>query len=113
MSHKLDVYRLSIRLVKLVRQILGAVQRFDGNLASQLRRAATSVPLNLAEGLRRRGRDRAHLLTVAQGSAAEVQAILDVCIAMEALEAQQAVELEQTIDRVCAMLHRLRGRAAA
>lgn len=113
MSRKLDVYRLAIRLVRLIREILGDVQRFDSNLASQLRRAATSVPLNLAEGLRRKGRDRAHLLTVAQGSAAEVQAILDVCIAMEVINTDQVEELEQTIDRICAMLHRLRGQAAA
>ena len=113
MFKKLDAYRLAIRLVRLVRKVLGDVQRFDSNLASQLRRAATSVPLNLAEGLRRRGRDRAHLLTVAQGSAAEVQAILDVSVAMEVINTDQVAELEQVIDRVCAMLQRLRGRAAA
>jgi len=109
MSRQLDVYRLALELARRVRQVLPAIQRFDRDLASQLRKATTSVPLNIAEGMRRTGRDRGHLLGVALGSAAEVQAVLDVSIAMGLFDPGSGAELEPTIDRICAMLYRLRG----
>jgi four helix bundle protein len=43
-------------------------------LASQLRRAAVSVPANIAEGFRKRGKaDKARMMNVAQGSLEEVR----------------------------------------
>jgi four helix bundle protein len=43
-------------------------------LTSQMRRAAVSVPANIAEGFKRRGRsDKARLLNVAQGSLEELR----------------------------------------
>jgi len=41
-------------------------------LTSQFRRAAVSVPANIAEGFRRRGRaDKVHFMNIAQGSLEE------------------------------------------
>ncbi len=82
----------------------------ERDLAAQLRRAAASVPLNTAEAVRRTGRDRAHLLSVALGSAAEVQAILDVGRALGAVADDRWCRLDDKLDRVAAMLYRLRGR---
>ena len=43
-------------------------------LTSQLRRAAVSVPANIAEGFKRRGRtDKARLMNVAEGSLEEAR----------------------------------------
>ena len=48
-----------------------AIERFE--LASQLRRSAFSVPVNIVEGFgRQSGRDRLHFLQIALASLAEV-----------------------------------------
>ena len=49
-------------------------------MASQIRRAATSVPANVAEGHARVHRgDFVHHLSIARGSLAELETLLDAC----------------------------------
>jgi four helix bundle protein len=49
-------------------------------LTSQLRRAAVSVPANIAEGFKKRGeRDKMRLLNIAQGSLEECRYYLILC----------------------------------
>jgi four helix bundle protein len=58
----LDVYRLTEKFPKS--EIYG--------LTAQLRRAAVSVPANIAEGFKKRGKaDKARLMNIAQGSLEE------------------------------------------
>jgi four helix bundle protein len=60
----LKVYRVSARYPKT--ELYG--------LTSQVRRAATSVPANIAEGFKRAsGADKARMLNVAQGSLEELR----------------------------------------
>jgi four helix bundle protein len=107
----MDAYKASVHLVAAAGRLLPSLAGFDRALESQMKRAAPSVPLNLAEAMRRTGKDRAHLLTVAMGSAAEVQALLDVGLALELFPADQARAADELADRVCAMLYRLRRRS--
>ena len=109
-ARDLDVYRLAIEVVGEVGQVFPALAGWDRDLVSQMRRAVASVPLNLAEGLQRIGRDREHLLGVALGSAAEVRAILNVAAAAGTLGTKSHAALDAKLDRVCAMAYRLRGR---
>jgi four helix bundle protein len=61
---------LFIRLHKLTIQSFPSFERFE--LGSQLRKAAYSVPANIAEGYgRRHRRDRLHFLNIAEASLAE------------------------------------------
>lgn len=108
----LEVYQAALALVAAAAKLLPQLGRFDSALSSQMKRALPSVPLNLAEAMRRTGRDRAHLLTVAMGSASEVQAVVDVGSALEIVTAEQAAPVDELCDRVCAMLYRLRQRKA-
>ncbi len=83
------------------------VRRADRDLADQVRRAASSVALNIAEGAGRVGKDRPHHYRVAAGSNLEVAAGLRVALAwgdLEAAEVQPALDFGR---RVGAMLWRM------
>ena len=89
-------YDLAVELVSLLKPLVAKLATHDADLARQLRTAATSAPLNLAEGRRRVGRDRPHLWRIAAGSIAEVRAALEVAIAwgyLEGAETDRAVAL--------------------
>ena len=74
----LIAFEVALELVRHLREPLVVLARRDPSLADQLRRAAASVPLNVAEGRRRTGRDRLHHWRIAAGSADELVAGLRV-----------------------------------
>ncbi|MFT3912781.1 MAG: four helix bundle protein [Anaeromyxobacteraceae bacterium] len=100
-------YDVAIQLARAVARILPVILRHDPSLADQLRRAVTSVPLNVAEGNRRVGRDRPHNFRVALGSASEVQACLDVAEALGYLAREAVQPALAPADRVQRLLRGL------
>ena len=70
----LDVYKCAVAFLP-VGYALASLG--DGELASQLRRAALSINLNIAEGTGRLGKDERRFLVIARGSALECAAVLD------------------------------------
>jgi hypothetical protein len=50
---KFDAYQVSLELIPALRPVARAVALHDRSLADQIRRAGSSVPLNIAEGARR------------------------------------------------------------
>jgi four helix bundle protein len=100
----LQAFEVSLQMIRALGAPLEVLERRDPSLALQMRRAAASVSLNLAEGGRRRGKDRIHLWRVAAGSANEVLAGMRVGEAFGYLDATQAREALQLCDRVLAML---------
>ena len=87
--------------------MLEPVNARDPDLARQLRRAASSVPLNLREGRRRSGKDRAHHFRIAAGSADEVVACLQVAQAWGYAAPELVGPALATCDRILAMTWRL------
>ena len=75
------VYEQSMKVVRMVAGVAEAVGRHDRDLVSQLKRAASSVPLNIAEGLGNKGGNRELRFHTALGSAREVAACVDVAVA--------------------------------
>jgi len=76
----LDVYRCAIEFLALASKVAEGFPRGNASLADQLRRAAMSIPLNIAESAGCRGTgDRRRFLSIARGSAMECSAALDVC----------------------------------
>lgn len=95
----LEVYRVSAAFP--------ADERFG--LVSQLRRAALSVPSNIAEGSKRAHRkEYARLLNVAEGSAAEVQYLIILSRDLGFVSTERAEALLAEIDEIARMLHALR-----
>ena len=102
-SHSLvlDVYRITAAFP--------ARERFG--LVSQLRRAAASVPTNIAEGSKRQGpQDYARFLNIAEGSLAETEYLMMLSRDLGYFtQAASKAPLEQTAE-VARMLHALRAR---
>jgi four helix bundle protein len=75
---KLDVYQRSIEFLALASQVGDHAPKGNAPLLDQLRRAATSIPLNIAEAAGRTGKaDMARAYAIARGSAMECAAALD------------------------------------
>jgi len=104
---RFDAFEVSLQLVRSLRAILTRLETRDSSLATQIKRAAASVPLNLNEGRRRTGKDRLHFWKIAAGSADEVRAALRVAEAFGYLDLDAIAEPLQFADRVLAMLWRL------
>ena len=103
---KLDVYRCAIDFLALATRI--ELPRGFGSLGDQLRRAALSVPLNIAEGVGKTSEDdKARFFGIARGSAMECSAIIDCCRVIGALETHRADEATALLERVVAMLTRM------
>jgi four helix bundle protein len=78
-------------------------------LTSQLRRAALSVPTNIAEGSKRQtNTEYARFLNIAEGSLAETEYLLMVSRDLQYLSADAAKSLSIEADEIGKMLHGLR-----
>lgn len=76
----LEVEELSFQMIEAVRLLLTRIQRTDRSLADQLRRAASSVALNICEGhMSESGNRKARYFTAA-GSANESLAAVRIAI---------------------------------
>jgi four helix bundle protein len=93
----------AILVVELVRRTPQSAR----SLTDQTVRAVTSVPLNLAEGAGRRGRDRLHHWRIAYGSAREARTALELLVASGSVDAEAAATADALLDRVAAMAWRL------
>jgi four helix bundle protein len=102
----LKVYSLMLEVLRSLRAVLVKIERHDRDLGNQLRRAASSVALNIAEGSGSQGGTRTMRYRTALGSARETGACLDVAMALGYLD-QLDVELLSKLDQVRAMLAKL------
>ncbi len=77
----LHVYTLVLELIRQLRGVVSLIERKDRDLGRQLRRASSSVALNLAEGVYSRGKNRAARYHTALGSMRETWSCLEVAAA--------------------------------
>lgn len=83
-------------------------------LTSQIIRASSSIPANIAEG-KGRGtrRDYAHFVSIARGSAAELETFLIIIQRLKLAQAAQVRELLERTEEVGRMLNALRSKLSA
>lgn len=101
----LVAYEVSLQLVRELRPIVIALRKHDRNLAGQLQQAATSIPLNIAEGCDRRGGDQRRSYEIAAGSAGEVRAALDTTDAWG--WPVDTAPARPTLERLCGLMYGL------
>ena len=96
---------VSLEAIKSLRVVVPQIERHDRDLADQIKRAASSVALNLAEGQRLTKGNKPKHYAIAHGSANEVRAALRTAIAWGWIE--DAAEPLAVFDRLLALLWRL------
>jgi four helix bundle protein len=107
---KLNAYQVSLEFNKWVGEFLSSISA-KAAAKDQLDRAATSIPLNIAEGNGKFSkRDRARFFDIARGSALESAAALDVLVSRK-LAAAAAVRpaKEQLLQIVNMLMGLLKG----
>jgi four helix bundle protein len=101
----LRIYSDAIEMVTQAYEAAEVIERRDADLARQLRRSSSSVPLNLGEGsYSHKGNRKARYFT-ALGSANEVRSTLQVASAVGLVPANQA--LDDQLDKIVATLWKL------
>ena len=112
---KLDVYRAALEALPLAYAIAECA---DVDTKRQIKRAALSINLNIAEGAGRRwGDDQRQFFRIARGSALEVAAAMDALEALRLVtrnpsKAPSALDaLDALLERIVAMLTKMIERA--
>ena len=101
----LRIHQLSLNAVRSVAPIIARVQRRDAKLADQMRRAAQSVHLNIAEAEGLSDGNQRTRFGTARGSARETIAALELAQAFGyVVDVADAVD---NFDHVAATLYRL------
>ncbi|UJR87202.1 four helix bundle protein [Sandaracinus amylolyticus] len=105
---RLDVYRAAIEFLALAVEVAARVPRGYAHLADQLRRAATSSPLNIAEAAGRTSdAEAARHYAIARGSAMECAAVLDALKVLSAIDQTRYARGMDLLEREVAMLTKL------
>jgi four helix bundle protein len=102
----LRIHDHMLEAITTMRPLLSTIERHDSDLARQLRRAASSVVLNLAEGSGSFGRIRTQRYRTALGSARETMSCLRVGEAFGYIDSLPTALL-QTLNRVIGTLVRV------
>jgi four helix bundle protein len=105
---RLDCFKVALEFAAMVPALTKTARPA---LRDQLERASSSIALTLAEGCARRTRrDRHHFFSIAQGSAMECAAALDILRVTACLSQADATRAKHKLTRIVQMLVGLRRR---
>ncbi len=101
MDHAVKVYKLTNKLPDF--------EKF--NLSSQLKRAAVSIPSNIAEGSSRpSGKEYAHFLDIALGSSFEIETQILIAYHLGYISSEEIKDLEEGNKILQSGIRNLRGK---
>lgn len=101
---KLNVYQAAIQFVGWSSELLSGISK-TAAIHSQLDRASTSIPLNIAEGNgKHTSADRCRFFDTARGSALESAACLDVLVAKSMIQQTQMSHGKEMLIEIVSML---------
>jgi four helix bundle protein len=108
---KLDAWQVAMDFVERCYQATKTFPRDElYGLTNQLRRAAVSVPSNVAEGYCRRGtRVYAHHVSIALGSHGELETCVEIAYRLQYLTSAQKDALDEHLASVGRLLNALHG----
>ena len=112
----LKVWQQAIDLVIAVYPILKTFPKEEVyGLSSQIRRAAVSIPANIAEGhARQHTKEYLQYLSIAKGSLAELDTLLIVADRLRYVNGQEIVAIQASITEVrmmlCGLISRLQSK---
>lgn len=100
----LVVWQKSIELVAGVYSLSSDFPKSEQfGLTSQLRRAAISVPANIAEGAARKSsKEYLHFLSIASGSLSELDTLVTLCQRLK--YAEDVAKLQTSIDEIAGLV---------
>ncbi|HYW67435.1 MAG TPA: four helix bundle protein [Candidatus Dormibacteraeota bacterium] len=110
--HELKIWQKAMDLVEACYKFSGALPKDERfGLTSQIRRAATSVPANIAEGFGRwNTREFARFLAIACGSVRELETHIVIAQRLGFAPAASAEQVLRATDELARMLFRMRQR---
>ena len=104
---KLEVWKLARTLVSSIYRLISTFpveERYA--LCDQIRRAAVSIPSNIAEGSSRTSlKEQKHFIEIAYGSLMEVYCQLIIAIDLGYITTEQIIEIKSLVDRIAQMLN--------
>ncbi len=109
----LDVWKKAMLLVEQAYKVSAKLPKSEQfALADQIRRAAVSIPSNIAEGQKRLGRaETIHFAGIALGSTAELETQLILCQRLHGLEVSESLDLcVQVSKMLTALIRSLRSK---
>lgn len=106
---RLEVWKQSIVLVKNIYEISKSFPSAElYGLVSQMRRAAVSIPSNIAEGAARvSSREKLNFFRIARASLSELDTQIEICITLGYIASEEKTEIQSLMDGVGRMLNGL------
>ena len=106
---ELIMWQKAMDLVEEVYRLVKLLPREETYaLSDQMRRAAISIPSNIAEGHGRNSeREFLRFLSIAQGSRAELDTQIEICIRLKYVDMEQVVTAQKLSNEVGKMLRKM------
>ncbi|MEQ8210471.1 MAG: four helix bundle protein [Lacipirellulaceae bacterium] len=103
---ELEVWKIGMQLTSAIYRLTGSFPKHEQfGLTSQLRRAAVSIPSNIAEGhARGSSNELRRFCTIARGSLAEVETQLLIAEDLGLLNASETEQVHEMANRLGKML---------